>query len=92
MFVAGTSNTFFAVDADGGKVVWNRTFQSYAAPKEESYYLCPNTPNATPVIDKEHQIIYTIAGDGRLYGLDLATGTIKFARSHSSRRSQKRGA
>lgn len=78
VYVAGSSNTFFAVDAENGKVVWNRTFTSFATPKEEAYYLCPNTPNATPVIDKEHQILYTIAADGRLFGLDLATGKVKF--------------
>lgn len=78
VFVAGSSNTFFALDAADGKVVWNRTFQTFATPKEESFFLCPNTPNATPVIDKEHGIAYTIAADGRLYGLDLATGTVKF--------------
>ena len=78
VFVAGSSNTFFALDATDGKVVWSRTFTSFVAPKEESFYLCPNTPNATPVIDKEQQIIYTIAVDGRLYGLDLATGRVRF--------------
>lgn len=78
VFVAASSNTFFAVDANDGKVIWNRTFISFAAPKEESFYLCPNTPNATPVIDREHQMVYTLAADGRLYGLDLATGTVKF--------------
>jgi outer membrane protein assembly factor BamB len=78
VFVAGSSNTFFAIDASDGKVVWNRTLTSFAAAKEESFYLCPNTPNATPVIDKEHQLVYTIGVDGRLYGLDIATGVVKF--------------
>ncbi len=78
VFVAGSSNTFSAVDASNGKLIWNRTLTSLAAPKEESFYLCPNTPNATPVIDKGRQIVYTIGVDGRLYGFDLATGTVKF--------------
>ncbi len=78
IFVAGSSNTFFAIDANDGKVIWNRTFTTFVVPKEESFYLCPNTPNATPVIDKEHGIIYTISADGRIYGLDLATGDVKF--------------
>jgi outer membrane protein assembly factor BamB len=78
VFVSGTSNTVFAIDAADGKVVWNHTFTTFAVPKEEAFYLCPNTPNATPVIDKERQIIYTIAVDGRVYGLDLAAGTVKF--------------
>src|SRR5690349_20970849 len=78
VFVSGTSNTVFAIDAADGKVVWNHTFTTFAVPKEEPFYLCPNTPNATPVIDKERQAIYTIAVDGRVYGLDLATGAVKF--------------
>ena len=78
VFLAGSSNTFFAVDAENGKVVWSRTLTSLAVPKEEPFYLCPNTPNATPVIDKAHQIIYTIGVDGRVYGLDLATGKVRF--------------
>lgn len=78
VLVAGSSNTFFAVDADTGKVVWNRTFTSFAAPKQEAFFLCPNTPNATPVIDREHGIVYTLDATGRLYGLDLATGDVKF--------------
>lgn len=78
VFVAGSSNTFFAVDAENGTVIWNRTLTSFVLPKEESFYLCPNTPNATPVIDKENQIVYTVGVDGRIYGLDLATGAVKF--------------
>ena len=78
VYVAGSSDTFFAMDAESGKVVWNRTFTSFAKPKEDAFYLCPNTPNATPVIDREHQIVYTISADGRMFGLDLATGKVKF--------------
>ncbi len=78
VFIAGSSNTFFAVDADSGEVIWRRTFQTFATPKQESFYLCPNTPNATPVIDREHGIVYTISADGRVYGLDLATGDVRF--------------
>jgi outer membrane protein assembly factor BamB len=78
VFLAGSSNTFFAVNAADGTVVWHRTLPTFTAAKEEPYYLCPNTPNATPVIDKRTGIVYTISVDGRLYGLDLATGDVKF--------------
>ena len=37
-------------------------------------WLCPNNLNATPTIDKERGLIYTIALDGKFYGLDLGTG------------------
>ena len=47
VFVAGSSNTFFALDVESGKVLWNRTFTSFVTPKQESFFLCPNAPNAT---------------------------------------------
>ena len=34
--------------------------------------------NATPPIDKTANIIYTISLDGKLYGLDLGTGDVRF--------------
>lgn len=78
VFVTGSSNTFFAVDAKTGKVVWSRTFTSFTKPKQDAFFLCPNTPNATPVVDKEHGIVYTLDATGRLYGLDSKTGAVKF--------------
>jgi outer membrane protein assembly factor BamB len=78
VLMAGSSNTFFAVDASDGSILWSRTFQTFVKPKEEPFYLCPNTPNATPVIDRERRIAYTISVDGRVYGLDIATGDVKF--------------
>ena len=78
IYVAGSSDTFFAVDAQDGKVLWSRTFDSAVLPKGESFFLCPNAVNATPTIDRGKSIVYTIARDGRLYGLDLGTGKTKF--------------
>jgi outer membrane protein assembly factor BamB len=78
VYVAGSSDTFFALDAEDGKLLWNRTFESAVLPDSESFYLCPNAVNPTPAIDKEKKIVYTIARDGKLYGLDLGSGTTKF--------------
>jgi outer membrane protein assembly factor BamB len=78
VFVAGSSDTFFALDAADGKVAWSRTFDSAVVPEDESYYLCPNAVNATPTIDTKNGTIYTIARDGKLYGLDVRTGATKF--------------
>ncbi|MBV9309115.1 MAG: PQQ-binding-like beta-propeller repeat protein [Acidobacteriaceae bacterium] len=78
LFVAGSSNGLFAIDTLDGTVLWTRTFGTHVAAKEESFYLCPNAVNATPVIDKEHKLIYTLSFDGKLSGLDLATGDVKF--------------
>jgi outer membrane protein assembly factor BamB len=78
VYVAGSSNHLFAVDAVTGSVVWRRTFQSYVSAKAESFYLCPNAVNATPVIDRSQNIIFALAYDGRLFGLDLGTGGVRF--------------
>ena len=78
VFVAGSSNHFFALDAETGTVIWNRTFDTLTVPKNEDMWLCPQGINATPTIDKTGGIIYAIALDGRLYGLDLGTGKVRF--------------
>lgn len=78
VYVAGSSNTLFAVDASNGTVVWQRAFQSFASAKAAPFYLCPNAVNATPVIDRRQNMIFAIGYDGRLFGLDLGTGSIKF--------------
>jgi outer membrane protein assembly factor BamB len=78
VYVAGSSNHLFAVDAVTGQVVWTRTFQSFVNPKESAYFLCPNAINATPVIDRRQNMIFALAYDGRLFGLDLGTGSIRF--------------
>jgi len=77
VYVAGSSNHLFAVDAATGSLVWQRTFQSYVKAKAEPFFLCPNAVNATPVIDQRQNLIFALSYDGRLYGLDLGTGSIK---------------
>lgn len=78
VYVAGSSNHLFAIDAETGAVIWQRTFQSYLKAKDDSFFLCPNAINATPVIDRKQNLIFTLALDGRLYGLDLGTGSVRF--------------
>ena len=78
VYVAGSSNHLFAVDTATGKTIWTRTFQSFVSPKEDSFYLCPNAVNATPVVDRKQNLIFALASDGRLFGLDLGSGTIRF--------------
>jgi outer membrane protein assembly factor BamB len=78
VYVAGSSNHLFAVDTETGAVVWQRTFQSFVNAKAESFYLCPNAVNATPVIDRRQNMVFALAYDGRLFGLDLGTGAIRF--------------
>lgn len=78
VYVAGSSDHVFALDAATGHTVWTVDFSSHVLPKDPGMWLCPNNLNATPVIDPRAGIIYVLASDGRLYGLDWGTGRIKF--------------
>jgi outer membrane protein assembly factor BamB len=78
VYVAGTSNTLFALDAENGKIIWSETFESKVLPKEKGFWLCPNALNATPTIDRARNIVFSLAEDGQLYGVDLGSGINKF--------------
>src|SRR6266567_4923646 len=80
VYVAGSSNGVFALNAADGSLVWSRTFASRVLPGAGPYqgtFLCPNGITATPAIDRGTNTVYVIAMDGRLFGLDLATGKDK---------------
>jgi outer membrane protein assembly factor BamB len=81
VYVAGSSNNVYALDSANGSVVWSRKFESRltttGGPFQNSW-VCPNGINATPAIDRGARTVYVIGMDGRLYGLDLATGKDKF--------------
>jgi outer membrane protein assembly factor BamB len=81
VYVAGISGTVFALDARTGEVVWTRTLRSMATPRKaglQGTFLCPNGITATPLADEKTGMLYVIAGDGALYGLDLGTGSIQY--------------
>lgn len=78
VYVAGSDNHFFALDAADGSEIWSRDFENHVLPKDEGMWLCPNGINATPVIDRAHNLVYAIAVDGKLWGLDLGDGSSKF--------------
>jgi len=78
VYVAGSSDHLFAVDAATGSVIWSRDLETRVLPKDATMWLCPNNVNATPVIDKRSGTIYVIATDGKLWGLDLGSGDVKF--------------
>lgn len=77
VYVAGSSNHLFAVDAATGNVIWSRDFETHVAIKDQTMWLCPNNLNATPVIDRRTGTVYAIAADGKLWGLDLGSGEVK---------------
>jgi len=74
LFVVDAEDTVYAVDAATGKIVWKRGFPKSQQPKTAATYLCPNTQNATPVIDEAKGLLYVLNSDGKLRGLSLASG------------------
>ena len=81
VYVAGIRGSVFALDAETGELLWTRAFRTSVSPKSGGFqgtFLCPNGITATPVIDAENRLLYIIAPDGALYGLDLATGKVRY--------------
>ena len=81
VFVVGSDNTVYSVDAQNGAISWQRAFPHEGKPKDlitgkdvVPDYRCPGTQNATPVIDKDAGIIYVSTSDGKLRGLSLVNG------------------
>ena len=74
LFVVGSDNTVFAIDAANGKVVWRKANPNSLKEPQKGDYRCPNTQNATPVIDKDASIIYVSTSDGMLRGFSLIDG------------------
>jgi hypothetical protein len=81
VYTAGITGTVFAVDAETGDTIWTHSFRSITHPVKGGFqgtFLCPNGITATPVIDKSTSILYLIAPDGSLYGLDLGSGRVRY--------------
>ena len=74
VFVVDANDTVYAVDAASGKTLWKRGFPTSLKPSRPATYLCPNTENATPVIDNEKGIMYVLNSDGKLRGLSISSG------------------
>jgi len=77
VYTLSAANALAALDAATGVQIWRRTFDNTVEPRAVANWICTNTSTATPVIDKAKSILYMIAADGRLHGVDLATGAAK---------------
>ena len=90
VFVVGSDNTVFAIDAATGKIVWQKANPNTMKEPKQGDYRCPNSQNATPVIDKEAGIIYVSTNDGKLRGFSLLDGADRIAahQLHGSFRAQ----
>ena len=69
----------FAIDADTGKPVWQKNFPNSFTAQRAGSWLCPNTANDTPAIDKQRGLVFFITSDGRLRALALADGAERMA-------------
>ncbi|MBC7926760.1 MAG: PQQ-binding-like beta-propeller repeat protein [Bryobacteraceae bacterium] len=73
--VAGSSDKVFALDAENGKIRWEKQLAAEGTPKNTNpNWLCPNALNATPYIDKSSRTVYVLASDGRLHSLNFLNG------------------
>ena len=77
MFILGANDILYALDANSGAQLWQKSYPNPYKPTKPATWLCPNTPNATPTIDKARGLIFFMAGDGLLRGISLADGVEK---------------
>src|SRR5437899_7162284 len=53
VYVAGSDNHFYALDASDGSVVWSRDFEDDVLPNDAGLWPRPNGGSAPPTIDRE---------------------------------------
>src|SRR5439155_26392544 len=58
VYVAGSDNHLYALDAKDGSVDCSRDFENHVLAKDAGMWLCPNGVNATPTIDRQRNVIY----------------------------------
>jgi len=76
VIVGGSADNLFAVDAENGKILWQKKFGREGTPmnKDTGGWLCPNAQIATPLIDRERRTVYAVASDGKLHSLNVING------------------
>ena len=74
VIVAGSDDNAFALDGESGKIAWQKHFAVSGTPVQKAYLFCPNSLNATPVLNREKLITYVLASDGQLHSLRVVTG------------------
>jgi outer membrane protein assembly factor BamB len=79
LFVLGADDTLFALDADSGKVLWQKTYPNPITPGRKANWLCSNTANGAPTIDKANGVVYFLPSDGKLRGASLSDGAERLA-------------
>lgn len=77
VYTVSQDDLLFAVDADNGMVVWQKSFPNSDTPVHQTTWMCTNSEQATPVIDKAKGILYFTTSDGDIRGVSLADGSDK---------------
>ena len=79
--VAGSSDKLYAIDADTGKLYWEKTLATEGTPQRTSTWLCPNALTSTPILAPSPagsnvgaQALYVLASDGKLHAFNLISG------------------
>ena len=75
VFSFGIDDVLSAVDANTGKIVWQKNFPNPLKPLRPPSISCSNTEQATPAIDKARGVIYFTASDGKLRAAHLTDGS-----------------
>jgi outer membrane protein assembly factor BamB len=73
LYVGSEHGMFYALNADTGTVVWQRSLGS----QDTACFDMPDTifgVSGAPAIDRSANRLFVVGGDGNLYSLDLATG------------------
>ncbi len=79
LYILGADDVLFAIDADTGRQLWKKAFANPLKADKIATWLCPNTANATPAIDKARGLIFFLPSDGKLRAVSLADGTERMA-------------
>ncbi len=79
LVVGGSSDNLYVIDADTGKIVWQKHFTNEAPPSKDAQsgtYFCPDALNDTPLIQPGHSgpTVYVIGIDGRIHALNIING------------------
>jgi outer membrane protein assembly factor BamB len=77
MIVHGADDRLFALDAASGAILWEKRFVNPDKAKKPRTWLCADTPNATPTIDKARGLVFFIPSDGKLRAVSLIDGAEK---------------
>jgi outer membrane protein assembly factor BamB len=80
--LAGASNDVFAIDAETGKVLWQKKLKWESSKPEEPGegrgFICTNAQSATPVVTPlpaTSRLLYVLASDGYLHTMELESGS-----------------